>query len=116
MREAPRAFATLPELPERTQRRAEALDRWLASLDGSEREAMVNALFAALKAAGITDASQLFEGGREWAILRDGVMGAPAEDRTIMLNALRGLTRAFSDVTAERNSARRAEQRRAKGA
>lgn len=32
-------------------------------------------------------------------------MGAPAEDRTIMLNALRGLTRAFSDVTAERNSA-----------
>lgn len=110
------AFATLPELPERTQRRAEALDRWLASLDGSEREAMVNALFAALKAAGITDASQLFEGGREWAILRDGVMGAPAEDRTIMLNALRGLTRAFSDVTAERNSARRAEQRRAKGA
>lgn len=116
MREAPRAFAALPELPERTQRRAEALDRWLASLDGSEREAMVNALFAALKAAGITDASQLFEGGREWAILRDGVMGAPAEDRTIMLNALRGLTRAFSDVTAERNSARRAEQRRAKGA
>ena len=116
MREAPRAFATLPELPERTQRRAEALDRWLASLDGSAREAMVNALFAALKAAGITDASQLFEGGREWAILRDGVMGTPAEDRTIMLNALRGLTRAFSDVTAERNSARRAEQRRAKGA
>lgn len=111
-----KAFATLPELPERTQRRAEALDRWLASLDSSEREAMVNALFAALKAAGITDASQLFEGGREWAILRDGVMGAPAEDRTIMLNALRGLTRAFSDVTAERNSARRAEQRRAKGA
>lgn len=111
-----KAFATLPELPERTQRRAEALDRWLASLDGSEREAMVNALFAALKAAGITDASQLFEGGREWAILRDGVMGTPAEDRTIMLNALRGLTRAFSDVTAERNSARRAEQRRAKGA
>lgn len=114
MREAPRAFATLPELPERTQRRAEALDRWLASLDGSEREAMVNALFAALKAAGITDASQLFEGGREWAILRDGVMGAPAEDRTIMLNALRGLTRAFSDVTAERNSVRRDAQRKAK--
>lgn len=108
------AFATLPELPERTQRRAEALDRWLASLDSSEREAMVNALFAALKAAGITDASQLFEGGREWAILRDGVMGAPAEDRTIMLNALRGLTRAFSDVTAERNSARRDAQRKAK--
>ena len=114
MREAPRAFAALPELPERTQRRAEALDRWLASLDSSEREAMVNALFAALKAAGITDASQLFEGGREWAILRDGVMGAPAEDRTIMLNALRGLTRAFSDVTAERNSARRDAQRKAK--
>lgn len=114
MREAPRAFATLPELPERTQRRAEALDRWLASLDSSEREAMVNALFAALKAAGITDASQLFEGGREWAILRDGVMGAPAEDRTIMLNALRGLTRAFSDVTAERNGARRDAQRKAK--
>lgn len=114
MREAPRAFAVLPELPERTQRRAEALDRWLASLDSSEREAMVNALFAALKAAGITDASQLFEGGREWAILRDGVMGAPAEDRTIMLNALRGLTRAFSDVTAERNSARRDAQRKAK--
>ena len=109
-----KAFATLPELPERTQRRAEALDRWLASLDGSEREAMVNALFAALKAAGITDASQLFEGGREWAILRDGVMGTPAEDRTIMLNALRGLTRAFSDVTAERNSARRDAQRKAK--
>lgn len=42
--------------------------------------------------------------------------GNAAEDRTIMLNALRGLTRAFSDVTAERNSARRAEQRRAKGA
>mgnify|MGYP000659399413 CR=1 FL=1 len=58
--------------------------------------------------------SQLFEGGREWAILRDGVMGAPAEDRTIMLNALRGLTRAFSDVTAERNSARRDAQRKAK--
>ena len=96
-----KAFATLPELPERTQRRAEAL-------------ALVNALFAALKAAGITDASQLFEGGREWAILRDGVMGAPAEDRTIMLNALRGLTRAFSDVTAERNSARRDAQRKAK--
>ena len=109
-----KAFATLPELPERTQRRAEALDRWLASLDSSEREAMVHALFAALKAAGITDASQLFEGGREWAILRDGVMGAPAEDRTIMLNALRGLTRAFSDVTAERNSARRDAQRKAK--
>lgn len=109
-----KAFATLPELPERTQRRAEALDRWLASLDSSEREAMVNALFAALKAAGITDASQLLEGGREWAILRDGVMGAPAEDRTIMLNALRGLTRAFSDVTAERNSARRDAQRKAK--
>lgn len=109
-----KAFATLPELPERTQRRAEALARWLASLDGSECEAMVNALFAALKAAGITDASQLFEGGREWAILRDGVMGAPAEDRTIMLNALRGLTRAFSDVTAERNSARRDAQRKAK--
>lgn len=109
-----KAFATLPELPERTQRRAEALARWLASLDGSECEAMVNALFAALKAAGITDASQLFEGGREWAILRDGVMGAPAEDRTIMLNALRGLTRAFSDVAAERNSARRDAQRKAK--
>lgn len=109
-----KAFAMLPELPERTQRRAEALARWLASLDGSECEAMVNALFAALKAAGITDASQLFEGGREWAILRDGVMGAPAEDRTIMLNALRGLTRAFSDVTAERNSARRDAQRKAK--
>ena len=109
-----KAFATLPELPERTQRRAEALARWLASLDGSECEAMVNALFAALKAAGITDASQLFEGGREWAILRDGVMGAPAEDRTIMLNALRGLTRAFSDVTAARNSARRDAQRKAK--
>lgn len=109
-----KAFATLPELPERTQRRAEALARWLASLDGSECEAMVNALFAALKAAGITDASQLFEGGREWAILRDGVMGAPVEDRTIMLNALRGLTRAFSDVTAERNSARRDAQRKAK--
>ena len=46
--------------------------------------------------------------------LRDGVMGAPAEDRTIMLNALRGLTRAFSDVTAERNSARRDAQRKAK--
>lgn len=109
-----KAFATLPELPERTQRRAEALARWLAPLDGNECEAMVNALFAALKAAGITDASQLFEGGREWAILRDGVMGAPAEDRTIMLNALRGLTRAFSDVTAERNSARRDAQRKAK--
>lgn len=109
-----KAFAKLPALPERTQRRAEALDRWLASLGSSEREAMVNALFAALKAAGITDASQLFEGGREWAILRDGVMGAPAEDRTIMLNALRGLTRAFSDVTAERNSARRNAQRKAK--
>ena len=109
-----KAFAKLPALPERTQRRAEALDRWLASLDGSEREAMVDALFTALKAAGITDASQLFEGGREWAILRDGVMGAPAEDRTIMLNALRGLTRAFSDVTAERNSARRNAQRKAK--
>lgn len=109
-----KAFAKLPALPERTQRRAEALDRWLASLGSSEREAMVNALFAALKAAGITDASQLFEGGREWAILRDGVMGAPAGDRTIMLNALRGLTRAFSDVTAERNSARRNAQRKAK--
>lgn len=44
----------------------------------------------------------------EWAILRDGVMKAPVADRTTMLNALRGLTRAFSDVTAARNNARRA--------
>lgn len=108
-------FRTLDALPERTIRRTEALDRWLASLDASEREVTVDALFAAIRAAGITDASQIFEGGREWAILRDGVMRAPVEDRAIMLNALRGITRAFSDVTAERNRARRAEQRRAKG-
>lgn len=105
------AFATLPELPERTQRRAEALKRWLASMDGGERERMVEALFDALRAASVTDVAQLFEGGREWAILRDGVMGAPTGDRTIMLNALRGLTRAFSDVTAERNNARRASRK-----
>ena len=109
------AFVTLPELPERTQRRAEALKRWLASMDGADRERMVDALFDAVRAAGITDAAQIFEGGREWAILRDGVMRAPAEDRTTMLNALRGLTRAFSDVTAERNHAHRDAQRKAKG-
>lgn len=101
-------FATLGALPERTERRAEALAAWLASMDGEDRERMVNALFSALKAAGITDAAQLFAGGREWAILRDGVMRAPMADRTTMLNALRGLTRAFSDVTASRNNARRA--------
>lgn len=105
------AFATVPALPERAERRAEALDAWLASMDGSERKQMVDALFSALKAAGVTDAAQLFAGGREWAILRDGVMGAPAADRTVMLNALRGLTRAFSDVTAARNNARRAGKR-----
>ena len=109
------AFITLPGLPERTQRRAEALKRWLASMDGADRERMVDALFDAVRAAGITDAAQIFEGGREWAILRDGVMRAPAEDRTTMLNALRGLTRAFSDVTAERNHAHRDAQRKAKG-
>lgn len=109
------AFVTLPGLPERTQRRAEALKRWLASMDGADRERMVDALFDAVRAAGITDAAQIFEGGREWAILRDGVMRAPAEDRTTMLNALRGLTRAFSDVTAERNHAHRDAQRKAKG-
>lgn len=101
-------FATLSALPERTERRAEALATWLASMDGEDRERMVDALFSALKAAGITDAAQLFAGGREWAILRDGVMRAPMADRTTMLNALRGLTRAFSDVTAARNHARRA--------
>ena len=85
-----KAFATLPELPERTQRRAEALARWLASLDGSECEAMVNALFAALKAAGI-------------GLIQNG-----------FCIFIRGLTRAFSDVTAERNSARRDAQRKAK--
>lgn len=104
----PTAFATVPALPERTERRAEALNQWLASMDGPTRKQMVDALFNALKAAGITDAAQLFEGGREWAILRDGVMKAPVADRTTMLNALRGLTRAFSDVTAARNNARRA--------
>ncbi len=104
---APAIFATLGALPDRTERRAEALATWLASMDGEDRERMVEALFSALKAAGITDAAQLFAGGREWAILRDGVMRAPMADRTTMLNALRGLTRAFSDVTAARNSARR---------
>ena len=99
--------AGAPALPERTERRAEALATWLASMDGEDRERTVEALFSALKAAGITDAAQLFAGGREWAILRDGVMRAPMADRTTMLNALRGLTRAFSDVTAARNSARR---------
>ena len=108
------AFVTLPGLPERTQRRAEALKRWLASMDGADRERMVDALFDAVRAAGVTDAAQIFEGGREWAILRDGVMRAPAEGRTTMLNALRGLTRAFSDVTAERNHAHRDAQRKAK--
>lgn len=108
----PTAFATVPALPDRTERRAEALDRWLASMDGPTRKQMVDALFNALKAAGITDAAQLFEGGREWAILRDGVMKAPVADRTTMLNALRGLTRAFSDVTAARNNARRAGQKK----
>ena len=101
-------FATVAALPERTERRAEALAAWLASMDGDDRERMVDALFNALKSAGITDAAQLFAGGREWAILRDGVMRAPVSDRTTMLNALRGLTRAFSDVTAARNNARRA--------
>ncbi len=105
------AFATRPILPERTQRRAQALGRWLASMDGEERKRTVDALFNALKAAGITDAAQLFAGGREWAILRDGVMRAPMQDRTAMLEALRGITRAFSDVTAERNNARRANRR-----
>lgn len=104
-------FATVGALPERTERRAEALAAWLASMDGEDRERMVNALFSALKAAGITDAAQLFAGGREWAILRDGVMRAPMADRTTMLNALRGLTRAFSDVTAARNNARRASKK-----
>lgn len=105
------AFATVPALPERTERRAEALGVWIASMDGTERKQMVDALFNALKAAGITDAAQLFAGGREWAILRDGVMGTPMADRTVMLNALRGLTRAFSDVTAARNGARRTGKR-----
>ena len=81
-------------------------------MDGPTRKQMVDALFNALRAAGITDAAQLFEGGREWAILRDGVMKAPVADRTTMLNALRGLTRAFSDVTAARNNARRAGLKR----
>lgn len=108
----PTAFVTVPALPERTERRAEALDQWLASMDGPTRKQMVDALFNALRAAGITDAAQLFEGGREWAILRDGVMKAPVADRTTMLNALRGLTRAFSDVTAARNNARRAGLKR----
>lgn len=108
----PTAFATVPALPDRTERRAEALDRWLASMDGPMRKQMVDALFNALKAAGVTDAAQLFEGGREWVILRDGVMKAPVADRTTMLNALRGLTRAFSDVTAARNNARRAGQKK----
>ncbi|MEY8460180.1 Mbeg1-like protein [Eggerthellaceae bacterium 24-137] len=105
------AFVTLPALPERTQRRAQALGQWLASMDGEERKRTVDALFNALKAAGVTDAAQLFEGGREWAILRDGVMKAPMQDRTAMLEALRGITRAFSDVTAERNNARRAHRK-----
>lgn len=108
----PTAFVTVPALPDRTERRAEALDQWLASMDGPTRKQMVDALFNALKAAGITDAAQLFEGGREWVILRDGVMKAPVADRTTMLNALRGLTRAFSDVTAARNNARRAGQKK----
>lgn len=105
------AFVACPALPERTQRRAQALGQWLASMDGEERKRTVDALFNALKAAGITDAAQLFAGGREWAILRDGVMRAPMQDRTAMLEALRGITRAFSDVTAERNNARRANRR-----
>ncbi|MEC4273802.1 Mbeg1-like protein [Adlercreutzia sp. R25] len=105
------AFATLPALPERTQRRAQALGQWLASMDGEGRKRTVDALFNAVKAAGVTDAAQLFEGGHEWAILRDGVMRAPMQDRTAMLEALRGITRAFSDVTAERNNARRAHRK-----
>lgn len=107
----PTRFVTVPELPDRTRRRALALRQWLATMDGAERERMVDALFDAVRAAGITDASQIFEGGREWAILRDGVMKAPMADRTTMLNALRGLTRAFSDATAELNSARRASKK-----
>lgn len=109
------AFVTLSVLPERTLRRAQALGQWLASMDGEERKRTVDALFNALKAAGITDAAQLFEGGREWAILRDGVMKAPTQDRTAMLEALRGITRAFSDVTAERNNARRANRKQPAG-
>ncbi|MEC4185141.1 Mbeg1-like protein [Adlercreutzia sp. R21] len=108
------AFVTVPALPERTQRRAQALDQWLASMDGEGRKRMVDALFNAVKAAGVTDAAQLFEGGHEWAILRDGVMRAPMQDRTAMLEALRGITRAFSDVTAERNNARRDAHRKPK--
>lgn len=109
-----RGFATVPQLPEATRRRAEALKLWLASMDGAQRERMVDALFAAIRAAGVTDAAQLFEGGREVALVRDGMLKMDGIDRAVMLRAVSGLARAFHEVAAERNEARRQENRAAK--
>lgn len=102
-------FATVEQLPEATQRRAETLRLWLSSMDGAQRERMVDALFEAIRAAGVTDAAQLFEGGREAALVRDGMMKMDGADRAVMLRALSGLARAFHEVTVERNNVRRQE-------
>lgn len=109
-----RGFVTVPQLPEVTQRRAEALKLWLASMDGAQRERMVDALFAAIRAAGVTDAAQLFEGGREVTLVRDGMLKMDGADRAVMLRAVSGLARAFHEVTVERNEARRQENRAVK--
>lgn len=102
-------FATVDGLPEATQRRAETLRLWLSSMNGAQRERMVDALFEAIRAAGVTDAAQLFEGGREAALVRDGMMKMDGTDRAVMLRALSGLARAFHEVTVEWNNARRQE-------
>lgn len=109
-----RSFATVPQLPEATGLRAQALQAWLASMDGAQRERMVDALFAAIRAAGVTDAAQLFEGGREVALVRDGMLKMDGTDRAVMLRAVGGLARAFHEVSVERNEARRQEGRAAK--
>lgn len=109
-----RSFATVPQLPEATDLRAQALQVWLASMDGTQRERMVDALFAAIRAAGVTDAAQLFEGGREVALVRDGMLKMDGADRAVMLRAVGGLARAFHEVSVERNEARRQEGRTAK--
>lgn len=109
-----RGFVTVPQLPEVTQRRTEALKLWLASMDGEQRERMVDALFAAIRAAGVTDAAQLFEGGREVALVRDGMLKMDGTDRAVMLRAVGGLARAFHEVSVERSEARRQENRAAK--
>lgn len=109
-----RGFATVPQLPEATDLRAQALQVWLASMDGTQRERMVDALFAAIRAAGVTDAAQLFEGGREVALVRDGMLKMDGTDRAVMLRAVGGLARAFHEVSVERNEARRQEGRTAK--